>query len=210
MRLRYSNANQAMHWLTAACMFAILPLGWVMVNASEKLPFRASLFNWHKTLGAVVLLVTAIRIVWRFLDPPPPYPPKVAAWDRAFAHLVYWLFFAGMIFMPVTGLLLTIYGTHPTKLFDLIPTPQFLPPDKGRSEFFTTLHLWGQWAVYALIVLHLAGVVMHVIWGKDGVLGRMLPQSSVDPPPVESPAWVRQTARPAPSPRPVAPYAKVR
>src|SRR5689334_22405475 len=143
MRFRYSNANQAMHWLTAACMFAILPLGWVMVNASEKLPFRGSLFNWHKTLGAVVLIVTAIRIIWRFVDPPPPYPPRVAAWDRVLAHLVYWLFFAGMIFMPVTGLLLTLYGTHPVKLFDLVATPQFLAPDKGLADLFTTLHLWG-------------------------------------------------------------------
>ena len=105
MQSRYSRLNQALHWLTAACMFAILPLAWVMVNAKEGTPFSSALFNWHKTLGVVVLLVTAYRLVWRFFDPPPAYPPQVAAWDRLLAHIVYWLFFAVMILMPVTGVL---------------------------------------------------------------------------------------------------------
>ena len=81
MRLRYSNANQAMHWITVACMVALLPLAWLMLNIKRGAPVSAALFNWHKTLGAIVLIVTAIRIVWRFRDPPPPYPPAVAAWD---------------------------------------------------------------------------------------------------------------------------------
>jgi cytochrome b561 len=205
MRLRYSNANQALHWITVACIFAILPLGWVMVNASEHLAFRASLFNWHKTLGAIVLIVTAVRIVWRFYDPPPPYPPQVAAWDRLIAHLVYWLFFAVMIFMPITGLLTTVYGSHPTKLFDLVPLPQLVGQDKGLSDFYGDLHLAGQWAVYALIVLHLAGVVMHVIWGRDGVLGRMLPETSV-----AEPGEAVAAVRPRSAPEPQAPYARAR
>jgi cytochrome b561 len=170
-----------MHWFTAACMFAILPLAWVMVHAKEDWPYRDDLFNWHKTLGALVLLVTAFRIVWRFRDPPPPYPPVVAAWDRMLARTVYWLFFAALMFMPITGFLNSTYGGHPTKLFDLIPTPQILPKDKGLSDLFGTLHLAGQWAIYALILLHLGGVVLHAIWGRDGVLGRMLPASATEP-----------------------------
>ena len=80
-----------------------------------------------------------------------------------------------------TGFLNSTYGGHPTKLFDLIPTPQILPKDKGLSDLFGTLHLAGQWAIYALILLHLGGVVLHAIWGRDGVLGRMLPASATEP-----------------------------
>jgi cytochrome b561 len=206
MQSRYSHTNQALHWVTAACMFAILPLAWVMVNAKEGAPFSAALFNWHKTLGVVVLLITAYRITWRFFDPPPPYPPQVAAWDRLLAHTVYWLFFAVMIFMPVTGFLTSAYGTHGLKLFNWISTPQPVAPDKGLSQFFGSLHVWGQWAVYALIALHLAGVVMHAIWGKDGVLGRMLPASAVEMP--EPRGATPATARTGAVPR--APYARAR
>lgn len=207
MQARYSRLNQALHWFTAACMFAILPLAWVMVNTKETAPFRGDLFNWHKTLGAIVLVVTAFRIVWRFFDGPPAYPPRVAVADRTLAHIAYWLFFAALIFMPVTGYLSSAYGTHPMKLFDWIALPQPVAPDKQLGDFFTSLHLAGQWAIYALIALHLAAVLFHAIWGRDGVLGRMLPASAVEPaePRPTTTAAARERA-----PEPSAPYARVR
>jgi cytochrome b561 len=206
MQSRYSHVNQALHWITAACMFAILPLAWVMVSAKEGTPLSGALFNWHKTLGVIVLLITAYRIVWRFFDPPPPYPPRVAAADHTLAQIAYWLFFALMIFMPVTGFLTSAYGGHALKLFNWIPTPDLVGKDKGLSDFYGSLHIAGQWAVYALIVLHLGAVVIHVIWGRDGVLGRMLPASSVEPsePPATAPAAARQR------PQQQAPYARAR
>ncbi|HLY79868.1 MAG TPA: cytochrome b [Caulobacteraceae bacterium] len=181
MQPKYSPTNQALHWITALCMFAILPLAWVMTNAKEGTPFSSALFNWHKTLGAIVLLVTAFRIVWRFRDPPPPYPPAVAVWERTLAHIAYWVFFAALIWMPVTGYLTSTYGGHATKLFNAIPTPLLLPHDKGLSDLFGALHSAGQWAIYALIVLHLSAVAIHLIWKRDGVLGRMLPANAAEP-----------------------------
>jgi cytochrome b561 len=199
--------NQALHWFTAACMFAILPLAWVMVNAKEGTPLASALFNWHKTLGAIVLIVTAFRIVWRFFDGPPDYPSGVAAADHVLAQVAYWLFFALLIFMPVTGYLSSAYGAHPLKLFNWIPTPQPVAPDKGAAQFFTSLHLYGQWAIYALIVLHLGAVVMHAIWGRDGVLGRMLPASAVEP--IEPRAAAAAPARTR-RPEPRAPFVRAR
>ena len=187
MQPKYSPTNQALHWITALCMFAILPLAWVMTNAKEGTPFSAALFNWHKTLGGIVLLVTAIRIVWRFRDPPPAYPPAVAAWDRTLAHIVYWLFFAVLIWMPVTGFLTSTYGGHATKLFNLVPMPLLLPKDKDLSDLYGTLHSVGQWAVYGLIGLHLCAVAFHLIWRQDGVLGRMRPDHAAEPAPDAAP-----------------------
>ena len=191
MQPKYSRLNQALHWITALCMFALLPLAWVMGNAKEGTPASAAMFNWHKTLGAIVLLVTLFRIVWRFLDPPPAYPPAIANWEQRVAHAIYWLFFAVLVWMPVTGLLTSAYGGHPTRLFNLVPTPQLLAPDKGLSGLFGGLHLAGQWAVYALIGLHLAAVAMHLIWRRDGLLGRMLPANAAEPAP-QRPTPVRE------------------
>lgn len=186
MQPRYSNLNQALHWLTAACMVAILPLAWVMTNADRhKLPGVNALYNWHKTLGGIVLLLTAFRIVWRFIDKPPPYPPEIAGWDRGLAHATYWLFFATLLWMPITGEVMTLYGTHPTVLFNIIPTPQILKPDEHMEAWWGVLHALGQWAIYGLILLHVSAVAFHLIWGHDGVLGRMLPSRAAEPPSAE-------------------------
>ncbi|HEY3800768.1 MAG TPA: cytochrome b/b6 domain-containing protein [Caulobacteraceae bacterium] len=201
MQPRYSTANQVMHWITAICMLALLPIAWVMVNTRPQGPYVESLFNWHKTLGAIVLIVTAIRIVWRFVDPPPPYPPAIAPWERAVAQTIYWLFFAVLIWMPVTGLMASTFGGHATRLFDVLPTPLLMAPDKHLAGVFAGLHLWGQWAVYALIGLHLSAVAMHLIWRRDGVLGRMLPANAAEP----GPAWRPAPGRPATHPGHIAP-----
>src|SRR5205807_501502 len=112
------------------------------------------------------------------IDGPPPYPPTVARWERAIARATYWLFFAVLLWMPVTGFLTSYYGGHPVRLFDIIPTPQLLAENKQLSQFFDALHLAGQWAVYGLILLHLSGVAFHLIWLKDGLLGRILPRNA--------------------------------
>ena len=180
MRNRYSPLNQAMHWITALCMFAILPLAWVMINAKEGSYVQHASYNWHKTLGLVVLLVTLFRIAWRFFDRPPPYPAKVAAWDRNLAHLAYWLFFAMMIWMPVTGFIDSAYDGYPIKLFNLVPTPEIFPKNQARADLFAWLHDLGQWPIYALIVLHLTAVIFHLVWRRDGVLDRMLPSQATE------------------------------
>jgi len=181
MQLRYSRLNQSLHWMTVICMFALIPLAWVMVNTKPGSGFTPSLFNWHKTLGAIVLLVTLFRIAWRFVDGPPTYPPAVHGWERGLAGVTYWVFFAALIYMPVTGLLCSEFTNHPPKLFDALATPLLFAPDKQLGGFFTQLHLWGQWAIYALIALHLAAVAFHLVFRRDGVLGRMLPAYAAEP-----------------------------
>ncbi len=181
MQERYSPINQALHWVTALTMFAILPLAWVMTNMPADAPSRAALFAWHETLGLIVLVVTACRIVRRMVDGPPPYPARVARWERGLAHTVNALFFLVLLWMPVTGVLTASYGGHRVELFDLVAAPAILPENPSRAEAFDGLHRLGQWAVYALLLLHLSGVAFHLIWSKAGVLGRMLPAHATEP-----------------------------
>jgi len=180
MQARYSSTNQLLHWITSACMLAIVPLAWVMTNAKDDTPGLGAMYNWHKTLGLIVLLVTAFRIVWRFIDKPPAYPPSIARWDRALAHATYGLFYLTLLWMPITGAVMSAYEGHPTVLFNLIPTPDLLPKNDKLADLFGALHAAGQWAVYGLILLHLAGVVFHLVAKKDGVLGRMLPAQALE------------------------------
>jgi cytochrome b561 len=187
MERRYSSLNQAPHWITAGCMFAILPLAWVMTNMKPDAAYREDLFNWHKTLGVIVLFITAFRAIWRAFDGPPPYPQRVAFWERRLAHAAYWIFFLVLFWMPITGFLTSYSGGHPIKLFDLVPTSDLLPRDKAWAAFFDSLHLAGQWAIYALIVLHLAAITLRTVCRRTGILGRMLPATAIVPEETASP-----------------------
>ena len=59
--------------------------------------------------------------------------------------------------------------------FGLVGIPT-LPKSKAWEDVAMFLHvLTGQWLVYALILLHLAATVFHVVAHRDGIVDRMLP-----------------------------------
>lgn len=172
---RYSGVNQLFHWATAVLMAALLVLGWIMVSAGGK-PEILPLWEWHKTLGLVVLALTAARLCWRFVDRPPPEPDDMPAWTRYLSRATYVLFFAALLAMPISGYLLSAGAGHPPILFNLIATPPIVPKAPAVSALGKTVHLAGQWLIYALILLHLAGIVFHVAIRRDRTLERMLPE----------------------------------
>ena len=76
---RYGAIPQAVHWLTA--LFVIC--GWLLGQFGDDLPrgpVRDFGFLVHMTLGQCVLALLVIRLIWRFVNPPPP--PEVTPFGR--------------------------------------------------------------------------------------------------------------------------------
>ena len=46
----YTHAAQALHWITAVLMFALLPLAWVMVTMPRAAANRELIYTLHKSL----------------------------------------------------------------------------------------------------------------------------------------------------------------
>ena len=181
MQPTYSSRHQTLHWLTVVCVLALIPLAWVMTNTKEGTSFSDGLYNWHETLGVIVLLLTGYRIIWRMIDKPPPLPISLARWDRALARSTYGLFYLILLWMPVTGYIAASAAGYTLKLFNLIDTPQLIGKNQKLSDLMGFLHVCGQWMVYGLILLHVGGVACHLIWTKTGILGRMLPSHATEP-----------------------------
>ena len=70
----YTLAAQALHWITAALMFTLLPLAWVMVSMPRTAANRELIYTLHKSLGLTVLALVAARLIWRAIHPAPPLP----------------------------------------------------------------------------------------------------------------------------------------
>ena len=170
--VRYTGMAQALHWVTVAFVLAVLPLAWV----AEALPRgaeKSTVFVIHRSVGLTILLLIAARLAWRARHPPPPEQDGagrvMAALGQASHWLLYFIFFA----MPVTGYLMSGNG-KPVSYFGLFSIPGF-PKNEALDRCATVLHLAGQWAVYALVLLHVAATVWHVAMRRDGLLSRMLP-----------------------------------
>ena len=81
------------HWVMAVLIGAQIALG-LMAAAWRLSPAKIELFFWHKSTGMLILLLAALRIVWRLTNPTPALPSGMPAWERAAArssHLLLYL-----------------------------------------------------------------------------------------------------------------------
>jgi cytochrome b561 len=173
---RYTLTAQALHWITATLMFIVLPVAWVMMNMPEEAPRRSLLFTLHKSIGLTIVMIVAIRLVWRARHPAPALGARLNSWEKGAAIVSHWMLYVILIGMPVSGYLLDTAGGYPISYFGLFSVPVF-----SKSPAFASAATWvhvvvGQWVVYSLILLHVAATVWHVSVRRDGVLDRMLPE----------------------------------
>lgn len=177
---RYTELAQHLHWITAGLAAAILPVAWVMTNLPEHSPKAPFLYDLHKSLGLTLWLLIVARLVWRLTHPAPSLGPKTPRWMDALSKISHWLLYLAFFAMPISGTVMSEAGGHGVRFWGL-PLPSF-PRNDAVAEVAMRLHNTGQWAVYALVLLHVAATAYHVVVRRDGVLQRMVPpQTRGDP-----------------------------
>ena len=69
---RWGSVQIGLHWTIAALILVQVPVGWAMVAASPG-DLQNFLYNVHKNIGVIVLLLATVRLGWRCANPV-PYP----------------------------------------------------------------------------------------------------------------------------------------
>jgi len=169
----YSAALRVLHWLTALCMFVVIPLAWYMTSLDRHDPMRGSWFNLHKSIGLTVLLLALIRVVTRLAGSAPPLPQAIPAFEQTLAHIGHGLLYVILFAMPISGYINSYGGGHPVNWFWLFQIPAVVSQDKALGHLGGRLHEWLAWATYALIAGHVLAVLYHQLVQRIDVLGRM-------------------------------------
>lgn len=170
---RYSRGAILLHWIIAGALALVLAIGFGMPRDASGF----ALFQFHKSLGITILVLTLVRIGWRLAHRPPA--PVERGFNGFLAGAVHFGLYAFMILAPLTGwaLVSTSPIQVPTVLFGLVPLPH-LPLDAALAENFENAHELMAWIGLALFALHVAGAMKHHLLVRDGVLVRMSPGGS--------------------------------
>ena len=169
---RYTRTAIALHWLIAALVAAEFAWGWWMQEIPKTPPgVRADAFNLHKSVGLTLLLLMALRLLWRARHPPPPLPP-LPRWQSLAAQWTHALLYVTLIAMPVFGYLGSVFSGYPVKYFG-IALPAWGGKQPELKELFGAAHLYASWLLAGLVVLHVAGALKHALVDRDGLAGRM-------------------------------------
>ena len=175
LALRYGAPARWLHWLTALLVAVIIPVGlWIKYFEPANEAFKLRLYNIHESLGVIVFLIVLARLLYRYLNPPPPLPADTPSAIRLAAHVNHWGLYALLILMPITGFLATNAWGFPLSVFGVLPMPVPLGKNEEIAKVLSLLHWCGAITIILLIGAHLAGVIYHTFIRRDGLLHRMI------------------------------------
>lgn len=169
----YSFGLRLLHWLTALCMFVVIPVAWYMTTMDRHDPTRGNWMTFHKSIGLTILLLTLIRVFTRLSGTAPPLPQSIPAFEQTLAHIGHGLLYVILFAMPISGYINSYGGGHPVNWFWLFQVPAVVPQDKALGHLGSRIHYWLAWLTYALIAGHVLAVVYHQLIQRVDVLGRM-------------------------------------
>jgi cytochrome b561 len=174
---RWSASQIALHWLAGALILELLVHGFIMVRAGLSAAAAFDLYQSHKSIGFVVLALTAARLMLR-LARKAPAQPLGPSWERLLARIVQTALYALPLGAIVTGWLVVSASPLPipTRFFGLFVVPDVARPDPALFAAATLAHKAAAWSIAGLVALHAAGALKHHLVDRDDALTRMLPR----------------------------------
>lgn len=170
-RWHYATPAIVLHWTLAILIATMVAVGWYMMSIEDQ-PGSERYFNLHKSVGIVVYVLVLLRIVWRLSHKPAALPPSVPGWEVKLSMLAQRALYACMFVLPMLGFVGAIYSKQGIRFFGH-QLPTFVAPEHDISERFFGMHIVLAWVMVAIIVLHAAGGLKHLLLDKDGVFQRM-------------------------------------
>lgn len=184
----FDPVSRLLHWVAALAILGTFALGLWMIGlpagteAEVARLFRS--YSLHKTLGVGVFCLALLRIGWTLIHPGPgPLHPERRG-EVFLASVTHWGLWIGMLALPATGFLhhAAAPGFAPV-LWPFGQTLPFVPADEALALIFRRTHELSGWLLAALLGLHVAGALKHMLIDRDATLARMVTGTGPAAPP---------------------------
>lgn len=171
---RYGLVSRVLHWGVALTVFGLFGLGLWMMGLDYYDSWRKAGPDLHKSIGLVLFAAMLVRVIWRFVSPP---PAPLASYSRltrigaAFGHLfLYVALFAVM----TAGYLISTADGVGIPVFGLFEVPALISGLPQQAETAGQIHFYLAWAIVIFAVLHGLAALKHHFIDRDVTLKRML------------------------------------
>ncbi len=171
---QYGHVSRYLHWLLTVMVLGMLTVGILMGDLPK--PFRYTIYNIHKLTGLSVLILISVFALWSLFNRKPKYPAEMKFWEKRLARTVHLSLFALIIFMPLSGWLMSTAANKLPHIGSLQFAMPDIPVSKPLSKFGKHMHEYIAWAIGILVGLHVIGALKHHFINKNNILRRMLGQ----------------------------------
>jgi len=159
---KYGALARGLHWLTAALVLSMIPLGVAMTRVDSG--NNNALYRIHVGLGLLIGVLTIIRVIWRFVEPS-PVPPPMQRWRRVLFMANHYALYVGLLALAASGIAVLAANEMSPFPPDVVAS-QVDDVSAGDAHFALTLIYVG------LLLMHIGGVVSYHR-SKGAVLHKM-------------------------------------
>ncbi|QHQ40707.1 cytochrome b [Microbulbifer hydrolyticus] len=161
------------HWLMAPAIIGMFALGWWMVGLSYYDPWYRQGPDIHKSVGILLLMLLAARLVWRWANVEPA-PEPAPRWQQRAAGAAHGLIYGLLLVIFVSGYLISTADGRAIEVFNWFSVPATLHGLENQEDIAGSIHKWLAWALMGLVVLHGLAAFKHHFVNKDRTLIKML------------------------------------
>lgn len=172
--IKYGLLSKSLHWLIAGVMIFLIWLGWYMTGLTYYDPNYYQFIELHKSLGMAILMLLGLKLAWALLSPLPKLDGGLNKWEYGaawFTHKILWMM---IIFLPLTGYLISTSADAPISFFALFDFPAVMSVSNDLRDMSITAHYYLAYVGAVFVVVHLLAALKHHFINKDDTLRRIL------------------------------------
>jgi len=190
---RFPAFSRLLHWLMAVMIVAMLFIGIGMMASLTDYHWLVSI---HRPLGIAILILAAVRLINRMVNPAPALPADMPTLLRVAAHGSHVLLYALMFAVPLVGWGMLSAERYPIVLYGALHLPPILPQSDMLFAWLRTTHTVLAVLLFVTVLAHVAAAMMHALVFRDGVFESMasVRSGSDTPAPPHAAAAARSTA----------------
>jgi cytochrome b561 len=170
----YSAPAKFFHWLTVILLVIQYSIGWLMPDIGRNTQ-PLGLISWHLSIGALIVLLVMIRLLWRWIHGPTAQAQIVSPRLHRVAQGTHLLLYFLLLAFPLMGWANASSRGWPVSLFGVLPLPTLSSKGSRLGHTLGDMHQLLVWVLIAVIALHVAAALYHHLILKDDTLRRTLP-----------------------------------
>ncbi len=169
----YGLVSVVLHWLVALTVFGLFAVGFWMVDLSYYSQWYRTAPHWHKSVGILLAIVMLLRMLWRFISPPPKALASHKTWEKKTSVVVQFCLYLGILLLVLSGYLISTEDGRPIAVFDWFDVPALGALFSRQADIAGAVHEYAAYSLITLAVLHGLAALKHHFVDKDHTLKRM-------------------------------------
>ena len=170
----YGLVSITLHWVMAVVIVGLFALGYWMCGLSYYDEWYRFGPYIHKSIGILLSMTLAFRLVWRFSNVKPVDEEGLHVWEKHSAYIVHWLLYGLLLAVVISGYLISTADGRAIDVFTWFEVPALFVDFENQEDLAGLIHEYLAYSVIGLATLHGLAAMKHHFADKDNTLKKML------------------------------------